>query len=161
MQVYKMLPRSTYTAPDEDKSSVRGVRYGSEGARDAVCDDGCQRTKAAAGDDRPLQGTSVFQAQKTVLQVLQPDQRVADSLVFGLWWKEVLLPSVRSVTSKPVLLIMDNHSSHANLVEPRGQVTVLELSPNCTAKHQPADAGIIAALKKLFRTFCSASAWTR
>ena len=46
---------------------------------------------------------------------------------------------------------MDNHSSHANLVEPRGQVTVLELSPNCTAKHQPADAGITAALKKLFR----------
>ena len=44
---------------------------------------------------------------------------------------------------------MDNHSSHANLVEPRGQVTVLELSPNCTAKHQPADAGIIAALKAL------------
>ena len=47
---------------------------------------------------------------------------------------------------------MDNHSSHANLVDPRGQVTVLELPPNCTAKHQPADAGIIAALKKLFRT---------
>ena len=47
---------------------------------------------------------------------------------------------------------MDNHSSHANLVDPRGQVTVLELPPNCTVKHQPADAGIIAALKKLFRT---------
>ena len=115
-------------------------------------------TTDASGRKLPLamighsKGPRCFRLRKPPLKYFSQTNAWSDSRVFGLWWKEVLLPWVRSVTSKPVLLIMDNHSSHANLVDPRGQVTVLELPPNCTAKHQPADAGIIAALKKLFRT---------
>lgn len=93
-----------------------------------------------------------FRLRKMPVKYFSQSNAWSDARVFGLWWEEVLLPWVRSITSKPVLLIMDNHSSHANLVDPRGQVTVLELPPNCTAKHQPCDAGIIAALKKIFRT---------
>ena len=47
---------------------------------------------------------------------------------------------------------MDKHSSHANLSDPSGQVTVIEYPPNCTSKHQPADQGIIHAWKKRDKT---------
>ena len=47
---------------------------------------------------------------------------------------------------------MDNHSSHADLVDPQGKVTVMEYPPNCTAKHQPMNRRIIAATKKITKT---------
>ena len=116
-------------------------------------------TTDASGRKLPLamighsKGPRCFRLRKPPLKYFSQTNAWSDSRVFGLCWKEVLLPWVRSVTNKPVLLIMDNDSSHANLVDPREQVTVVELPSNCTAKHEPADAGIIAALKKRFRTW--------
>ena len=112
-------------------------------------------TTDASGRKLPLamighsKGPRCFRLRKPPLKYFSQTNAWSDSRVFGLCWKEVLLPWVRSVTNKPVLLIMDNDSSHANLVDPREQVTVVELPSNCTAKHEPADAGIIAALKAL------------
>jgi hypothetical protein len=74
------------------------------------------------------------------------------TLTFTLWYTEVFLPFVRRFTSRKVLLIMDNCSSHTSLEDPKGQVTVVELPPNCTSKHQPMDQGIIAAFKTRYRT---------
>ena len=148
-----MLPRSTYTAPDEDKSSVRGVK--GIGAKERVT---LYVATDASGRKLPLamighsKGPRCFRVRKPPFKYFSQTNAWSDSRVFGLWWKEALLLWVRSVTSKPVL-IMVNHSSHANPVDPRGQVMVLELPSNCTAKHEPADAGIIAALKKRFRTW--------
>ena len=47
---------------------------------------------------------------------------------------------------------MDNHSSHADLVGPQGKVTVTEYPPNCTAKHQLMDRGIVAGTKTITKT---------
>ena len=49
----------------------------------------------------------------------------SDARTFGMWFNS-FLRFVRRFTSKPVLLPMDNHSSHANLSDPNGQVTVME-----------------------------------
>lgn len=150
---YKTLPRSTYTAPGENKRMVRGVE--GMGYKERVA---LYVAAHASGRKVPLamighsKTPRYFRLRKPPVTYFGQSNAWSDARVFGLWWEEVLLPWVRSATSKPVLLIMDNHSSHANLVDPRGQVTVLELPPNCTAKHQPCDAGIIAALKKIFRT---------
>ena len=47
---------------------------------------------------------------------------------------------------------MDNGSSHgASLQDPRGQVSVLFLPPNCTSVHQPMDCGFIASVKIRYR----------
>ena len=46
---------------------------------------------------------------------------------------------------------MDGCSSHAELVDDRGQVTVKTYPPGCTSVHQPMDQGIIAKLKLMYR----------
>jgi hypothetical protein len=76
----------------------------------------------------------------------------SDTVTFNKWFSEVFLPHVRSMTSKPVLLIMDNCSSHTGLVDNRDQVKIIELPPNCTSVHQPMDQGIIASFKVRYRT---------
>ncbi len=59
---------------------------------------------------------------------------------------------IHSKTSKKVLLIMDNCGPHGTaLVDPRGQVKVVFLPPNCTSVYQPMDSGVIAMLKKNYR----------
>lgn len=48
---------------------------------------------------------------------------------------------------------MDNFSSYADLVDPRGQVTLMEYPPNCINKHQLiVDQGISQASKVRYRT---------
>jgi len=57
-----------------------------------------------------------------------------------------------TVTERPcrVALIMDNASSHGSEVG-HPQVEFIFLPPNSTARHQPMDAGIIAAFKRGYR----------
>lgn len=50
-----------------------------------------------------------------------------------------------------MLLLMDNHSSHGDLVDPRGQVRIEGLPPNVTSRVQPMDAGIIKTFKTGYR----------
>lgn len=150
---YRMLPNCTYTAPSETRKTVRGVKGMSAKERItlyvAVHANGRKVPLSMIGHSK---NPRCFRLRKSPVTYFSQANAWSDLRVSALWWNTVLLPHVRSTTSKPVLLIMDNHSSHADLVDPRGQVKILALPPNCTAKHQPADAGIIAALKKLYRT---------
>ena len=76
----------------------------------------------------------------------------SDQATFSSWFHEVFLPHIRSCTSKPVLLVMENCSGHGNLTDPHGQVSIAELPPNCTSKHQPMDMGVIAAWKQRYQS---------
>ena len=49
------------------------------------------------------------------------------------------------------MLLVDNCSSHGELVDDQEQVKVMTYPPNCTSKHQPMDAGIIAQTKVGYR----------
>lgn len=150
---YKVLPKVTYLAPGEDRKTTRGVK--GMKAKDRVTAYMCTN---ASGRRVPLSliGTAkdprCFRIRKSPVMYFSQKNAWSDARVFKQWWLKVFLPHVRSVTSKKVLLIMDNHSSHADLVDPREQVTILELPPNRTSKHQPMDAGIIQAWKVRYRT---------
>ena len=72
-----------------------------------------------------------------------------DGHVFKLWFNEVFIPGVRSRTGSHVYLVLDNLGCHA---ASHPQVTVIELPPNTTAVYQPLDAGVIAALKRRYKT---------
>ena len=50
-----------------------------------------------------------------------------------------------------MLLLVDGCLSHSDLVDDRGQVTVMKYPPNCTSIHQPMDQGIIAATELNYR----------
>ncbi|CAB1101671.1 unnamed protein product [Ectocarpus sp. CCAP 1310/34] len=139
---YRIMPKATYLAPSELKKTVRGVK--GMRAKDRVT--AYMATSASGRKPRcfKIRGSPIkYFSQKNAWSVAR---------VFKLWWSQVFLPHVRSVTSEKVLLIMDNHSSHADLVDPKEQLKILELPPNCTRKHQPRDAGIIAAWKVRYRT---------
>ena len=59
----------------------------------------------------------------------------SDARTFGMWFHG-FLRFVRRFTSKPVLVLMDNHSNNANVSDPNGQVTVMEYPPYCTSKNR-------------------------
>lgn len=64
----------------------------------------------------------------------------------------MFLTFIRRTTSKPVILLMNNCGPHgSDLTDPKGQVTIRPLPPNCTAVHQPMDQGVIAAWKANYR----------
>ncbi|CAM9967348.1 unnamed protein product, partial [Phaeothamnion confervicola] len=93
-----------------------------------------------------------FKKKRPPLHYFSQAKAWSDQRVFAVWFGRVLLPHVRRLTAKKVLLIMDNCTGHGELADPCGQVKVICLPPNCTAVHQPMDQGIIAALKLRFRT---------
>ena len=55
--------------------------------------------------------------------------------------------------NKSALLLLDNAPSHIQPEFNFSNMKVLFFPPNCTAKIQPMDAGIIAAFKKRYRRF--------
>ena len=147
-----MLPRSTYTAPDEDKSSVRGVE--GMGAKERVT---LYLASDASGRKLPLamighsKGPRCFRLRIPPFKCFSQTNAWSDSRV----WPVVEGGASSVGTSSHQQTRSPHHGQPQQPRQPgrpRGQVTVLELPPNCTAKHQPADAGIIAALKELFRT---------
>jgi hypothetical protein len=79
-------------------------------------------------------------------------KRIEITVTFHKWWR-MFLQYIRRRTTKKVLLILDNCGPHGDeLIDPEGQVTVVFLPPNCTSMFQPMDAGVIAMLKKNYRT---------
>ena len=83
---YKMLPRSTYTAPDDDKSLVRGVKR--MGAKERVT---MYVATDASGRKLPLamighsKGPWCFRLRKLLFKYFSQTNAWSDSRVFGLW----------------------------------------------------------------------------
>jgi hypothetical protein len=75
----------------------------------------------------------------------------SDAVGFKQWFDTVFLPYVRTQNDQPVLLIMDNHSSHDGVRDTRGQVRIEGLPPNVTSRIKPMDGGIIKTSKTHYR----------
>lgn len=79
-----------------------------------------------------------------------------DSELFELWFRNHFLPNVPSV--RPLLLIMDGHSSHYQpsviRVAAKEQILLFCLPPNTTHLLQPLDKGPFGALKKAWQKYC-------
>ena len=82
-----------------------------------------------------------FRARAFLLKYFSQTNAWSDSKTFRSWWHQVFLPFIRRWTHLPVLLLMDACSSHDDLIDDRGQVTVITYPPNCTSVHQPMDTG--------------------
>jgi len=63
----------------------------------------------------------------------------------------VFVPELRTRTGSHVYLILENFNSHSRVSDP--PVTVIELPPNTTAVYQLLDEGVIAALKRPYKTW--------
>lgn len=70
--------------------------------------------------------------------------------LYEKWFNEVFLPEIQLRTSNKVLLILNNYSVH-KVIECQ-QVEFVFLPPNVTSTSQPLDQGVIANVKRSYRT---------
>ena len=83
------------------------------------------------------------------------DQKKAwmDKNIYKHWWSNIFLPCIRQFTNKKVALLMDSCSGHdKTCTDPLGQVECFYFPPNTTSIYQPLDQGIIAVIKKRYKT---------
>ena len=147
------MPRRTYLSNSENRKTARGSKgmtFKDRLSAIVCCNaDGTANVELAiigkAKEPRCLRGV------ECALPYFSRANAWSDTATFLKWWREVFLPFVRRFTHEPVLLLMDGCSSHAELVDDRGQVTVKTYPPGCTSVHQPMNQGIIAKLKLMYR----------
>ena len=150
---WKLMPRCTYLSVSEDRKTARGSK--SMYFKDRLSAYMCCNADGTAKVDMAIIGKAkeprCFKDGASPLKYFSQSNAWSDSATFLKWWREVFLPFVRRFTHEPVLLLMDGCSSHGDLVDDRGQVTVKCLPPLCTAVHQPMDLGVIAKTKVNYR----------
>lgn len=151
---YKLLPKRTYLSRAMSRKTVRGNKDMKSKGRMSlyVCVNADGSLKVPMSAIGKAKNPRCFWRKKSPIKYFSQANAWSDSETFENWWNEVFLPFARRQTSDPVLLLMDGCASHGDLVDPRGQVGVGSYPPNSTSKHQPADMGIIAALKMQYRS---------
>ena len=134
---YCLLPRKTYITAMEERSSVRGTK--GMASKDRITAYLCTNASGTQKVPFSIIGKSknprCFKLKPCPVKYFSQVNAWSDQATFSSWFHEVFLPHIRSCTSKPVLLVMDNCSGHGNLTDPHGQVSIAELPPNCTPKH--------------------------
>lgn len=152
---FKLLPKRTYLERGESKKLTRGTK--DMKAKDRLTLLVCTNAIGTVMLRPTIIGTAetprCFRIRKCPLPYFNQSNAWVDSVTFRKWFFGVFIPAVRVHTSSDVALIMDNASSHGavDLKDPKGQVKIFFLPPNCTAVHQPMDCGIIAAVKVRYR----------
>ena len=152
---YRCLPNRSYIFTDEARNGVRGSKSMKDKNRLTVCfctsATGVKVRLSVIGiSQRPR----CFKRNAVLSSATYFSQKNAwsDDVVCRQRVETVFLEHARAVTTGPVLLLMDNHSSHIWLIDPSGQVCVESLPPNVTARKQSMDAGVIKTFKTLYRS---------
>ena len=152
---YRCLPNRSHIFTDETRNWVRGSKSMKDKNRLTVyfCTS-ATRVKVRLSVIGTSQRLRCFRRNAVLSSATYFSQKNAwsDDVVCRLWFGTVFLEHVRAVTTSPVLLLMDNHSSHNRLIDPSGQVRVESLPPNVTARKQSMDAGVIKTFKTLYRS---------
>lgn len=150
---YKLLPRRTYLASSGGRKTTRGSK--DMEIKDRLSAYMCTNATGSAKVPLAIIGTSkspcCFRRKPPPVKYFQQVNAWSDGVTFQQWWEDVFLPYARLHTHKPVLLIMEGSSSQGDMVDDRGQVTVVRYSPNCTGKYQPMDMGVMAETKVRYR----------
>ena len=146
---FKMLPNFTYCLPPE--SNVRGTKQSKDRVTVIFC---CNLT----GSHKILPtmiGTSkkphCFNRVRPPIPYYNSPTAWINSKIFYLWFTEVFQPSVRSRTSAPILLILDNYSCHNIVMNVEKNIVIRFLPANVTSTSQPLDQGIISTVKRNYR----------
>lgn len=150
----KLLPRTSYLKQSENAKSLRGVQ--SMSAKDRVTGYVCTNADGSHKMDMAIIGKPknprCFRAGSPAVPYLSQQNAWSDAGTFRKWFLEVFLSSIRKRTTKAVVLLVDNSGPHgSDLEDPRGQVTIIALPPNCTARHHPMYMGVISTWKRNYR----------
>lgn len=148
---YKLIPRRTYILACENKNTLRGTK--GMGAMDRITAYACTNADGSRNLPMAIIGKAAnarcFRMGAPAVPYFSNAKAWPNTGTFLKWFNNVFLPHVRKVTSKPVALVVGNASSHNELKDFRGQVSVIPLPPNVAALHQPMDMGVIYVFKRL------------
>ena len=151
---FKLFPKRSYIMTGENKKLLRGTKE--MGAKDRVSAFVCTNAIGSLKLPMALIGKSAnlrcFRAGQPAVPYFSQRNAWSDTVTFKKCFTTVFLPFIRNVTSEPVALVMENCGPHGtDRSDHREQVEILTLPPNCTAKFQPMDMGVIAAFKLRYR----------
>ena len=125
--LWKLMPRRTYLSSRGNRKTVRGTK-GMQ-FKDRVSAFMCANADGTAKVDMAIIGKAkrprCFRSRDCPLKYFSQPNAWSDSEMFLKWWQQVFLPFIRRHSYLPVLLLMDSCASHAELVDGRGQVTVM------------------------------------
>ena len=149
---YKLIPRFTVLLKTEDVASTRGTKESKDRVTLTIC------ANATGSHKLPLMMIGSAKEPACLRTANWPsgfdyiNQKKSwqDQSTFLHWFLDVFCVEVRKRTQHPVLLILDNASSHKEPIVNNG-VVVIFFPPNVTSWKQPCDQGIIAALKKVYK----------
>eukprot|EP00968_Pinguiococcus_pyrenoidosus_P010942 scaffold876_cov243-Pinguiococcus_pyrenoidosus.AAC.1 len=131
---YKLLPKRSYLGETEDRKTARGTKEmkAKDRITALICTsaDGSKVKLCVIGKSK---NPRCFRKKSPPIKYLSQPRAWSDQKIFMRWFREVFVPHIRRITSEPVLLLLDNCSGHGSLLDPRGQIEVLELPPNCTS----------------------------
>ena len=152
---YKCLPNRSYLNTNNDYKNARGTKLMK--AKDRTTVFVC--TNATGTDKVPLsligkaKSPRCFENRNMKSKYYSQKRAWSDTTTFMKWWRDFQV-HVRRRTTKNILLILDNCGPHGTkeLVDENEQIRVVFLPPNCTSVFQPMDSGVIAMLKKNYRT---------
>lgn len=152
---YNLLPKRTYLATNsENRPTARGTKDMRAKNRLSayMCTNATGSTKVPLAVIGKSKNPRCFRHKQPPVKYFQQANAWPDGVTLQKWWQEVFLPYARRHTHEPVLLIMDGGgSSHSDLVDGRGQVTVVTYPANYTSKRQPMDMGVVAETKIRYR----------
>lgn len=152
---YKLLPKRAYLAGPQNRPTARGTQ-------DMKVKDRLSAyisTNATGSAKVPLaiigesKNPRCFRHKQPPVKYFQQTNAWPDGVTLQNWWEGVFLPYARRHTCEPVLLIVGGGGggSHSDLIDGRGQVTVVNYPASCTSKHQPVEMGVIAEAKVRYR----------
>lgn len=136
--LWKLMAKRTYLSQRENRKTTRGTKAMKFKDRLSayMCANADGSVKVPMSIIGKAKNPRCFKGTDCPLKYFSQTNAWSDSATFLKWWQQVFLPFIRRTTHLPVLLLMDGCSSHADLVDDRGQVTVMTFPPNCTSVHQ-------------------------
>ncbi|KAH9100939.1 hypothetical protein Ae201684P_007130 [Aphanomyces euteiches] len=144
--LYRVQPHYSVLCPSE-ANDARGKKPSKDRVSLLVCTNATGTHKIPLLMVGKVKQPACFKGYAPRIPYTHQRRAWCDQRVFQHWFYKVFIPSVRALTSQRVQLILDNAPGHCQSID-HPSVEIAFMPPNITARYQPMDQGVIAALKK-------------
>ncbi|KAH9104003.1 hypothetical protein LEN26_015144 [Aphanomyces euteiches] len=147
--LYRVQPHYSVLCPSE-ANDARGKKPSKDRVSLLVCTNATGTHKIPLLMVGKVKQPACFKGYAPRIPYTHQRRAWCDQRVFQHWFYKVFIPSVRALTSQRVQLILDNAPGHCQSID-HPSVEIAFMPPNITARYQPMDQGVIAALKKRYK----------
>lgn len=153
---HKVLPRRTYLAAPDSLAPNGARAFPSDMATEdrltvVVCTNATGTSKIPLALIGASKQPKCFRIRPCPLPYLTHSNAWFERETFKQWFYQVFIPAIRKHSWKNIALLTENISSDQDTIDPRGQVTILNLPPDLRSKAHPMEHGIMTLLKQKYR----------